>query len=142
MSDEPSFCAVERIHLQKRRREHFLVGISIKTLCPYKITKRCHYRGLTPIGNLRQFWRRFTTYAKVGVGLQTCIFRTPQRRSSVTDHTDRSCVLELPRNDLEIFAIGHVVASLHGYQDSGGDFQLELRTRLRLVKPRILLMSK
>ena len=87
-------------------------------------------------------WRWFTTYAKVGVGLQTCIFRTPQRRSSVTDHTDRSCVLELPRNDLEIFAIGHVVASLHGYQDSGGDFQLELRTRLRPVKPRILLMSK
>ena len=28
-------------------------------------------------------WHRLTTYAKVGVGLQTCNFRTPQRRSSI-----------------------------------------------------------
>ena len=32
--------------------------------------------------------------------------------------------------------IGHVVVSLRGCQVSGGDFQLELRTRLCLVKPR------
>ena len=55
----------------------------------------------------------------------------------------RSFALELPRNDLEIFMISHVVASIHGgCQDSGGDFQLELRMRLRLVQPRILFMSK
>jgi hypothetical protein len=78
---------------------------------------------------------------KVGVGLQACNFRTPQQRSSVTDDTDWSCTLELLQNYLENFVIGHVVVSLRGCQVSGGDFQLELRTRLCLVKPRIIFMS-
>ena len=80
-----------------------------------------------------KFWHRFTAISGLPSGVPA---------SPMTQIDSTQLKLELPRNNLEIFVIGHVVASLHGCQDSGGDFQLELQSRLRLVKPRILFMPK